>query len=120
MFDFAVYGRGAMTLEALREEIGDRDFFRLLKAWARRQAGSTVTTAEFIRLAERVSGEDLDALFEEWLSAGKPDIDGDAAAQRSGPATRSTEELPAAIRSLVARHAHSTSQPFKGAPRTSP
>ena len=38
----------------------------------RTEKGGTVTTREFIRLAERVSGEDLDDLFDEWLSAGKP------------------------------------------------
>ena len=31
MFDYAVYSRGAMTLQALREKIGDAKFFALLK-----------------------------------------------------------------------------------------
>jgi aminopeptidase N len=67
VLDFAVYYRGAMTLHALRREIGDRDFFRLLRRWAQGHAGGNVTTGEFVTLAERVSGEDLDALFQPWL-----------------------------------------------------
>jgi CubicO group peptidase (beta-lactamase class C family) len=33
----------------------------------RRYAGGNVTTPQFIALAERISGQDLDALFDEWL-----------------------------------------------------
>ena len=56
-----------MTLHALRTEIGDEDFFDLLKEWISSQSGGNVTTAEFQALAERVSGEDLDAFFQTWL-----------------------------------------------------
>jgi aminopeptidase N len=40
---------------------------------AQQNAYGNVTTPEFIRLSERVSGQDLDALFNAWLyTAGKP------------------------------------------------
>jgi hypothetical protein len=67
LFDIAVYWRGGMALHALRLEIGDDAFFTLIRKWAKSQAGGTVTTAEFIRLAERVSGKQLDDLFDVWL-----------------------------------------------------
>ena len=67
VLDAAVYFRGAMTLHALRQEIGDRDFLRLLRAWAQGRAGGNVTVGEFIALAERISGADLDAFFDTWL-----------------------------------------------------
>jgi hypothetical protein len=67
LFDIAVYNRGAATLHALRLEVGDESFFRILRRWTRTQAGGNVTTAEFVALAERISGQDLDALFTEWL-----------------------------------------------------
>lgn len=67
LFDFPVYGRGAMTLQQLRVAVGDADFFRILRRWATSRAGGNVTTRQFIRLSERVSGEDLDALFDAWL-----------------------------------------------------
>ena len=45
-----------MTLHALRLEVGDAAFFRILRGWATSQAGGNVTTDEFVALAERVSG----------------------------------------------------------------
>jgi aminopeptidase N len=62
-----------MTLQVLRNQVGDRDFFRILRAWAQRKAGGNGTTGQFMALAERISGQQLDQLFETWLStAGKP------------------------------------------------
>jgi aminopeptidase N len=73
LFHPAVYERGAMTLHALRVRIGDQRFFELLRAWAATQSGDTVTTPEFVALAERIAGEQLDALFGQWLfTARKP------------------------------------------------
>ncbi|MFD8389984.1 M1 family metallopeptidase [Streptomyces sp. NPDC059680] len=73
MFASAVYQRGAMTLQMLRERIGDRAFFRLLPAWTRLHRYGNADTADFIRLAERVSGQQLDDLFRTWLfTTGKP------------------------------------------------
>ena len=73
MFASAVYRRGGMTLQALREKIGDEKFFRVLKTWTRRHRHGNGTTKQFTALAERISGEDLDAFFQTWLyTAGKP------------------------------------------------
>jgi hypothetical protein len=84
LFDIAIYNRGAMTLHQLRLVVGDDDFFRILRRWATRRAGDNVTTQQFIRLAERVSGEDLDALFEAWLfTPSKPAITPTSVAARS-------------------------------------
>jgi aminopeptidase N len=66
LFNGAVYVRGAMTVHALRTEIGDEAFTRLVRAWTEREDRG-VTTAEFIALAEEVSGRQLDALFTTWL-----------------------------------------------------
>lgn len=67
MFANAVYRRGAMTLQALREKVGDAVFFRILRNWAAEHRHGNATTAQFIDLAERISGEDLDAFFTTWL-----------------------------------------------------
>ncbi|WP_318201267.1 M1 family metallopeptidase [Streptomyces sp. SCL15-4] len=73
MFASAVYQRGAMTLQMLRERIGDPAFFRLLPAWTSLHRYGNAGTADFIRLAERVSGRQLDDLFDTWLfTTGKP------------------------------------------------
>jgi aminopeptidase N len=46
LFDFAVYGRGAMTLQQLRLAVGDDDFFEILQRWAKSRAGQNVTTGQ--------------------------------------------------------------------------
>ena len=62
-----------MTLHALRLEIGDRDFFRVLRAWAQRNRYGVVSTADLVTLSERISGQQLDGLFATWLyTPGKP------------------------------------------------
>jgi len=67
LFAPSVYERGAMTLQALRQRIGDADFFRLLKLWPTQRRYGTATTADFVRTAEQVSGKNLDGLFQTWL-----------------------------------------------------
>jgi aminopeptidase N len=67
LFDIAVYERGAMTLHALRQAVGDDVFFDILAEWVSSQAGGTVTTDEFVELAEKLSGMQLDDLFATWL-----------------------------------------------------
>jgi hypothetical protein len=73
LFEYPVYFRGAMTLHVLRQTVGDQDFFRILRTWAQSRAGDNVTTRQFIHLAERISGQQLDDLFTTWLyTPGKP------------------------------------------------
>ena len=67
LFSESVYQRGGMTLHALRVAVGDKAFFEIVKTWAAEKRDSTATTAEFVALAERVSGKQLDALFDAWL-----------------------------------------------------
>jgi aminopeptidase N len=75
LFDFAVYARGAMTLQALRETVGDDDFWAIIHRWARSRAGGHGTTDQFIRIAEDISGQQLDDFFQTWLfTAEKPSV----------------------------------------------
>ncbi len=67
LFGFEVYVRGAMTLHALRVEVGDDAFFEILQAWVAEYGGGSATTDDFVAVAERVSGEDLADLFQAWL-----------------------------------------------------
>ncbi len=85
LFAGAVYGRGAMTLHALRGRIGDAAFFRLLKRWTALHSGGNVTTGQFRRLAESISGQHLGAFFRTWLyTPGKPAGLPAASARRAG------------------------------------
>jgi aminopeptidase N len=75
MFASAVYQRGAMTLQVLRERIGDQAFFRLLPTWTRLHRYGNADTDDFVRLAERISGRQLDDLFQTWLfTPAKPSL----------------------------------------------
>ena len=67
LFGDPVYVRGGMALQALREQIGGRDFLALLRRWAAEQGEGTVSTTDFTTLAERVSGQPLASLFDDWL-----------------------------------------------------
>ena len=67
LFDGTEYDRGGMTLEALREKIGDPIFFPLLREWATANRYGNVTTAQFVALAEQRSGQDLQHFFDVWL-----------------------------------------------------
>ena len=67
LFDNATYVRGAMTLQALRNEVGDDAFWAIIRGWAAAKSGGNTTTDEFIALAEQVSGQQLDELFDTWL-----------------------------------------------------
>jgi aminopeptidase N len=67
MFDDRLYKRGALTLHALRCQLGDRTFFELLRDWAAKNRHSTVTTEGFMKHVQRWSEEPLDELFRQWL-----------------------------------------------------
>lgn len=67
MFDDRVYKRGALALHALRLRCGDLAFFALLHDWTAGGRHGSVSTAEFIQTADRVTGIDSEALLHPWL-----------------------------------------------------
>ena len=67
LFGGSVYDRGAMTVHALRIAVGDTRFFGILRAWAAERKNGNATTADFVALAERVAGKQLDKVFDAWL-----------------------------------------------------
>jgi aminopeptidase N len=73
LFHTPVYDRGAMTLQALREKVGDATFFAILRDWYADNRNGNVTTQDFIDLAEQKSGQSLDDFFDAWLfEEGRP------------------------------------------------
>src|SRR3546814_20813705 len=74
-----------MTLQALRETIGDDAFFTLLRRWVSDNEDKTASTEDLVKLAEQISGKDLDQLFNDWLYAkGAPSL-GYQRESRRGP-----------------------------------
>jgi aminopeptidase N len=71
LFNGGVYVWGGLTLHALRLEVGDEAFFKILPAYFKRYKDGNATTDDFIAVAEEVSGKDLAAFFDGWLYSEK-------------------------------------------------
>jgi aminopeptidase N len=75
MWNAPVYVRGAMTLTALGQRVGDAAVDQMLRRWAHRREYGHGTTAAFRRLAEEVTGQDLGGFFRHWLDATRKPAD---------------------------------------------
>ena len=96
LFGNTVYDRGAMTLHELRLAVGDPDFFTILRSWTADHRYGNGTTAQFIALAEKVSGKDLTALFQAWLfTPSKPALLSAAVSVRKLAAPKSLAQIRA-------------------------
>ena len=62
-----IYYRGALTLHALRLTIGDEAFFATLAAYYDAYKFGNAATDDFIAIAESVSNQQLNELFQAWL-----------------------------------------------------
>ncbi|MCT2593578.1 M1 family metallopeptidase [Streptomyces sp. N2-109] len=106
-FHAAVYDRGALALQALRNKIGDKDFFAILEGWQQERSGGDAAVAEFTAYAEKVSGEPLAALFDTWLyQPVKPDASASGAAANSGRSKAAAPVEPKSWRKIQASHQH--------------
>jgi aminopeptidase N len=73
IFSGSVYDRGAGTLQALRERVGDDTFFSILRGWAALHRAGNATVADFTSYAASVAHQDLSHFFTVWLdNPGKP------------------------------------------------
>ncbi|GAA2719286.1 MULTISPECIES: M1 family metallopeptidase [Streptomyces] len=66
-FHGAVYQRGAIALQALRNKVGDAAFFKILKGWQADRKFGNGSVQDFVQHAEKVSGKPLQKLFDVWL-----------------------------------------------------
>lgn len=65
-----VYIKGALFFDALRAEIGEQAFERLLQAYGQAFRYRIATAAQFQALAEESCACELDPLFERWVYQG--------------------------------------------------
>lgn len=68
MYTGSVYWRGAFTMVALRDLLGDEPVFGLLRAWVETYGGKTATTADFLALVEERLGTEAFQLASDWLN----------------------------------------------------
>lgn len=72
LYSTSLQTRSAMALHAVRTEVGNKNFSKILRQWVRDGSGSP---KDFRKLAETVSGKDLSGVFKAFVStAGKPGI----------------------------------------------
>jgi hypothetical protein len=69
---FRVYMKGSMVLYMLRNVVGEPNFENIMKAYKADPAVAhgVAETADFKRVAETVSGMDLDTFFAQWVETG--------------------------------------------------
>lgn len=68
IFNFNLsYQKASWVVHMLRYVLGDVDFFASLQAYRAGREYGTATTEEFRDICEGVSGQDLDAFFQQWI-----------------------------------------------------
>lgn len=66
-------GKGAAVLNMLRSVMGNDNFNKLMSQFPQKYAWQSVTTADFRKMAEQISGQNLQYFFIQWLeSSGAP------------------------------------------------
>ena len=72
LFSSSLQTRSAMALHAVRTEVGDKGFSKIVRQWVKDGSGSP---KDFRKLAEDISGKDLGPLFKKFVAtAGKPGV----------------------------------------------
>ena len=66
-FQSMTFDKGAMVFHMLRWEVGDDSFHNILKAVLTQYADKPVRTADFIKVAESQSQQQLTAFFAQWI-----------------------------------------------------
>ncbi|MGO4749729.1 M1 family peptidase, partial [Streptomyces sp. 2MCAF27] len=96
----------AIALQALRNEVGDEDFFAILKGWPTERRYGNGSVRDFEAYAEKVSGRPLGGLFDTWLFTGaKPSA---PAARANGIGAGTATDAGAAARPKSWRAIHAT------------
>lgn len=63
----SVYLRGALTIHALRRQVGEAAFKDIMQTYYTRHQYGIASTADFIAIAEEISSQDLTDFFQRWL-----------------------------------------------------
>jgi aminopeptidase N len=72
-----VYEKGGWVLHMLRGRLGTDTFWTGIREYYRRNRDGNVSTDDFRRVMEEVSGQDLAGFFQQWLrQPGSPEVNG--------------------------------------------
>jgi hypothetical protein len=66
-YEYIVYAKGALFFHALHQAVGDPVYLAIMREYLQQYRYGIATPADFLRLAEAVSGQDLDPIYQEWV-----------------------------------------------------
>jgi hypothetical protein len=67
VYEVIVYGKAALFFDAVRQKVGDETLTAILREYVDCCRWQIATPYDFLRVAESVSGQDLDALYNHWI-----------------------------------------------------
>lgn len=70
LFNPTNYEKGSAVIHTLREEIGDRAFWKAINIYLNRHKFANVETADLQKAVEETSGRNLDWFFKQWIYGG--------------------------------------------------
>ena len=62
-----VYGKGPLFFHEMRQQVGDEAFYEILRTYWNEHLYGVAYPRDLMIIAEQVSGQDLDALYEQWI-----------------------------------------------------
>jgi aminopeptidase N len=74
LFSQTIYDKGAWVLHMLRYEVGDSNFFWILRDYFEEFKYKSASTEDFKNVCESVSGKDLTQFFDQWVFEGNDQI----------------------------------------------
>jgi hypothetical protein len=66
-YEYIVYAKGALFFHALHQAVGNQVYLAIMREYLQQYRHGIATPADFLRLAEAVSGQDLGPIYEEWV-----------------------------------------------------
>jgi aminopeptidase N len=66
-YEVIVYAKAALFFHALHQEVGDETFQAIMREYVDRFRWEIATPDDFLDVAESVSGQDLDGLYNRWI-----------------------------------------------------
>lgn len=70
IFDTTTYQKGGAVIHTLREQIGDKAFWKAINIYLNRHKFENVETPDLQRAMEEASGQKLDWFFAQWIYGG--------------------------------------------------
>jgi hypothetical protein len=66
-YEYIVYAKGALFFHALHQAVGDQVYLAIMREYLQQYQHGIAAPADFLRLAEAVSGQDLGPIYQEWV-----------------------------------------------------